>query len=137
MSNGPLPTTLTFLTSLSQFEPGSKVRFLGSVTRYHIGTGTLWLQHAYSASPPPATADVTALVDVKILLEGLKGEDTIIGAWVNVMGYVEEVIMEGEGNGQTSRVKVQAIMLWSAGGLKIGEYEKAVEGRLRNQTKGC
>jgi len=34
------------------------------------------------------------------------------------------------------RVRVQAVMLWSAGGLKIGEYEKAVEGRMSNERRG-
>lgn len=87
-----------------------------------------------------------------MVLETLKREDTLVGAWVNVMGYVEEVLKEGK-RGQRQeqgeaglavkrgvtagearralRVKVQAIMLWSAGGMKIGEYERTLEERLK------
>lgn len=87
-----------------------------------------------------------------MVLENLKREDTEVGAWINVMGYVERVWREGkreqgQGQGKTVlakdkrkweleepkavRVKVQAIMLWSAGGVKIGEYEKVLEERLK------
>jgi len=151
MSNGPLPSTLTLLTSLRSHETGTKVRFLGCVTHYHLPTGTLSLQHAYAPSPPPATSTV-ALVDVNLLLEGMKREDTVVGAWVNVVGYVGGVLGEGKAkrnrrakgaegergeNGEgVVRVRVQAVMLWSAGGLKIGEYEKAVEGRMSNERRG-
>lgn len=87
-----------------------------------------------------------------MILESLKREDTQVGAWVNVMGYVERVMKEGKrGQGRAQgntalakdergweleepkavRVKVQAIMLWSAGGVKIGEYERILEERLK------
>ena len=95
-----------------------------------------------------------ALVDVNLILETLEREDTQVGAWVNVMGYMEGVLKEEEeereqreGQGKTRlamerrttagkgrsavRVHVQAIMLWSAGGLKIGEYERILEERLK------
>ena len=91
-------------------------------------------------------------MDVNLLLEGMKREDTVVGAWVNVVGYVGEVLGEGKAkrnrrakdvegergkNGEgVVRVRVQAVMLWSAGGLKIGEYEKAVEGRMSNERRG-
>lgn len=135
MSNGPLPTTLTLLSSLSQFETGCKVRFLGCVTAYDLPTGTLSLQHAYPTPSSASALSTIALVDVNLLLEGLKREDTTIGAWLNVVGYVEGVLGEvsgqkGKGKGEICQVKVQAVMLWSAGAFKIGEYEKAVEGRL-------
>lgn len=93
-----------------------------------------------------------ALVDVNVVLEGLKREDTQVGAWLNVVAYVEEVLKErdkrGQGQGQENmdvatkkgervgqgprmvRVRVQAIMLWNAGGLKIGGYERTLEERL-------
>ena len=87
-----------------------------------------------------------------MVLETLKREDTLVGAWVNVLGYVEEVLKAGkreqrQGQGEAGtgvkrgvtsgearralRVKVQAIMLWSAGGVKIGEYERTLEERLK------
>lgn len=53
---------------------------------------------------------------------------------MNVMGYVEAKTT-GSRHGKGGRndmctelvgVKVQAIMLWSAGSLKLGEYEQAL-----------
>ena len=138
MSNGPLPTTLIFLTHLLTHPSGTKIRFLGCVTHYTLRTAILELQHAYP--PPPSHKSVLALVDVNLLLETLKREDTQVGAWVNVVGYVEGVLEEGktkkkdveEGRDEgPTYVRVQAIMLWSAGGVKIGEYERALEGRLK------
>ena len=87
-----------------------------------------------------------------MVLEGLKREDTQVGAWINVIGYVEEMVREGKrGQGQVQekmgpatrngervregprvvRVRVQAIVLWNAGGVKIGEYERTLENRLK------
>lgn len=87
-----------------------------------------------------------------MILEGLEREDTQVGAWVNVLGYVEGVLEEGkrergQGKGKTGlakrkgdriregprvgRVRVRAVMLWSAGGVKIGEYERTLEERLK------
>ena len=92
------------------------------------------LQHAY---PPPPHICPAALVDVNILLSTLKSTDTQIGEWVNVMGYLEEKDRgsknkKGRGRrerGDVSAVRVQAVMLWSAGSVKLGEYEKAALGR--------
>ena len=109
------------------------------------------LQHAY---PPPPHTPTVALVDVNVVLESLKREDMQVGAWVNVMGYAGEVLREGkrgrgQGNGQRKtllakkkedgvpegpravRVRVQAIMLWSAGAIKVGEYEGTLEERSK------
>lgn len=139
MSNGPLPTTITFLAHLPTQPQGTKVRFLGCVMKYDLSTGVLELQHAY---PPAYDITVIAVVDVNLLLENLKREDIVVGAWVNIVGYVEEIIKKREkakdldgnmGQGGISRVdlvKVQAIMLWSAGDIKIGEYERALTERL-------
>ena len=155
MNNGPLPTRLIFLSDLPTQAHGNKVRFLGCVTRYTLSTGVLELQHAY---PPPPTTPTVALVDVNVILEGLKREDTQVGAWINIVGYVQEVLSEGRGGqvhgqGKTTlairkgekvregsrvvRVRVQAIMLWNAEGVKIGEYERTLEERLKleNETR--
>ena len=149
MNNGPLPTRLVFLSDLPTQARGTKIRFLGCVTRYMVSTGIMELQHAY---PPPPHTPTVALVDVNVVLESLKREDMQLGAWVNVMGYVGEVLREGkrgQENGQRKtvlakkkedgvpggpravRVRVQAIMLWSAGAVKIGEYEGSLEERLK------
>ena len=83
---------------------------------------------------------VTACVDVNLVLENLKREDMQVGAWLNVVGYVEGVgktesqgrSKDGVMNGgqEVMRVKVKAVMLWSAGALDLGKYERALEGRL-------
>ena len=136
MSSAPLPTRLVFLNDLSTLAPGEKVRFLGCVTEYNISTGTLTLQHAYPSSS--GNGCFTANVDVNLLLSTLKSTDTQVGEWVNVMGYVQAPQEKGksrDGNGLRGgnvggkSVKVQAVMLWSAGAIKLVEYEKAVEMR--------
>lgn len=83
-----------------------------------------------------------AAVDVNLLLETLKCTDTQAGEWVNVMGYVQGPELEkggkkskgvgrqgGKEADEGTVVKLQAVMLWSAGGLKVWEYEKSLERR--------
>ncbi|KAL8693580.1 MAG: hypothetical protein Q9218_001622 [Villophora microphyllina] len=115
MSNGPLPTRLVSLNELPALDHGEK--------------------HAYPSGQPTVT---TAAVDVNLLLSTLKHTDTQVGEWLNVIGYVQAE----DGTGKRDRrdmggqvgfrgnvAKVQAVMLWSAGGVRIGEYEKALEMR--------
>lgn len=67
---------------------------------------------------------VVALVDIKLVRESMKATDTMRGRWLNIVGYIEREQKEREkGKG---RVKVQALMLWSAEGVRVGEYESAV-----------
>ncbi|KAL8780761.1 MAG: hypothetical protein Q9203_000640 [Teloschistes exilis] len=126
MSNGPLPTRLVLLSDLPSLEQGEKV-----------SAGTLHLQHAY---PPGQDTLITAVVDVNLLLSTLQRTDTQVGEWQNVVGYVQaheddEKWDRTDASRKVGRagtvVKVQAVMLWSAGSLKIGEYEKALELRKR------
>ena len=113
------------------------------MTAYDSRTGVLELQHAY---PPSASIAVLALVDVNLLLENIKRENLEIGAWVNVLGYVGEVVWGGkrmlsrskgykeeriDGERTIVRIQVQAVMMWGAGGVKLEEYEAAVEERLK------
>lgn len=145
-SSGPLPTILTFLSHLPSFAVGCKVRFLGCVTCYRISTGVLELQHTSHAC---ADTTVSALVDVKLLLDHIKREDLVIGAWVNIVGYVQGVARqnigaENRGNGraqdagtviakrkQVVDIGVQAVMLWTANSVRLADYEKAVSNRLK------
>ena len=78
-------------------------------------------------------------MDIELLLETLKREDVQIGEWVNVIGYVQQGV-EGEGKTaaagkDSTQVRVQAVMLWSAGRINLREYEKALAGRLRTDPK--
>ncbi len=64
----------------------------------------------------------------------MKSTDTQVGEWVNVMGYIEDDNRgsrrekgRGRAEGENAgAVRVQGIMLWSAGSVDLGQYEKAV-----------
>ena len=100
---------------------------VNSVSRYNTKSGQLTLQHNY-----PAGTSATVLVDVNLLLETLTSTDTQIGEWVNVMGYVTAAEQKGQGQAIQAYVScIQAILLWSAGAIKIDNYEKF----LTEQTK--
>ncbi|KAL8729182.1 MAG: hypothetical protein Q9166_004921 [cf. Caloplaca sp. 2 TL-2023] len=144
MSYGPPPTRLVLLSDLPSCTAGEKVRFLGCVSDYTPLTGTLNLQHAY---PPSLASHTRAAVDVNLLLETLNSTDIEVGEWVNVMGYVQEVEEEKgmkdimrfggvRGVGLGKFVKVQALVLWSAVGVKLWEYERAVEMRKNMEVLG-
>jgi hypothetical protein len=80
----------------------------------------------------PEGTQIAALVDVKLLLENLKHEQTQTGEWVNVIGYIsptEQMAKRHQflGSSATQQVHVQALLLWSAGPLKLGRYEHALE----------
>lgn len=67
---------------------------------------------------------VVALVDINLVRERTKATDTMRGGWLNVVGYIEREQKERE-NGKVT-VRVQALMLWSAEGVAVGEYESAM-----------
>jgi hypothetical protein len=83
------------------------------------------------------------LVDVNLLLSTMKSTDTRVGEWVNVTGYVEEENRglrrkEGRGRGDRGNVgalRVQAVMLWSAGSVNLGQYETAVSRRMSTESE--
>lgn len=94
-----------------------------SVTSYATVSGQLTLQHQF-----PKSSEVQALVDVRLLLEKLTAEHTAVGAWVNVIGYINSppsasLNKSTKRKRDLSAVHVQALMLWSAGSLDIGRYE--------------
>lgn len=152
MNHGPIPSQLAFISDLPSLRPGTKVRFLGCVTDYALSTGILTLQHAYPSPPHPCA---TVRVDARILLENMKSNDTRIGEWVNVMGYIErgarigsaaqdagsgpraatsaeiEHAIVGNPDVRAREMRVQAVMLWSAGAIRLGEYESNLEERKR------
>lgn len=68
-------------------------------------------------------------MDIGLLVETMKTTDTQIGEWVNVVGYVgDKVYAQGQAG-----VKVQALMLWSAEGIDLSVYERAVQGRMESE----
>ncbi|KAL8371614.1 hypothetical protein RB595_001423 [Gaeumannomyces hyphopodioides] len=132
MSNGPIPSTLVLLPTLHKEAAGAKVRFLGCVESYATGDATLTLEHDNATACGPR---VRALVDVNLLLQSLKAEQTRAGEWVNVIGYIapeaDQPRLPGPlpGEHHRVRVRVQAVVLWSAGPLNIQEYTTTVAAR--------
>ncbi|KAI1140249.1 CST complex subunit Ten1 [Hypoxylon sp. FL0543] len=123
MSNGPLPSVRCLLSTLPMKHVGDKVRFLGCVTRYSTRSATLILQHEY-----PHGNKTKANVDVALLLENLKAEQTDVAQWVHVIGYItsiEQTTLKSMGP-HTASVGVQALVLWIAEDLDIQSYEKAL-----------
>ena len=86
---------------------------------YLVKTATLRLKHTY----PPSAKSVLANVDLVHVLERIHGRDMDVGAWVNVIGYVERRKEKG--------VFVQAIAVWNAGDIDLQAYQRAVEQRKK------
>lgn len=59
-------------------------------------------------------------MDVNLLVSTLRYTDTQIGEWINVLGYVQSKSRDSPAPLSTN---VQAVMLWSAGFIKLDEYE--------------
>lgn len=86
-----------------------------------ISAASLTLEHNY-----PAGNNCHAVVDVGLLLETLKSTDVGVGEWVNVMGYITEprAMAEKTPRSRKDEVVIQAIVLWSAGSVRLDDYEK-------------
>ncbi|KAK7941223.1 uncharacterized protein PG986_013610 [Apiospora aurea] len=120
MSYGPVPSRRCLLSHLPQHEVRDKVRFLGCVTSYSTASGTLILEHPY-----PQDSHVKVHLDVKLLLQSLDHEQTDIGQWVHVIGYIT-LVPRPSSKAPTvdcGRVHVQALVLWQAEELDLAAYE--------------
>lgn len=157
--SGPVPSRLAFLHDLQHMPVGDKVRFLGwfvsgsslsllysiltnymsiySVQKYSIATGTLTVTHHY---PNNLRYPAAAHVNIEHVLERIKGDVLAVGEWINITGYITGGVTSGLGKrGKHKKenersVSVQAVMLWSAGQIKVPEYEVALEERLRSDS---
>ncbi|KAK2057709.1 hypothetical protein LY76DRAFT_606045 [Colletotrichum caudatum] len=121
MSRGPLPSRLCLLSDLPMRSPGEKVRFMGCVTSYSTQSAVLTLEHSF-----PKGSHVSALVDVQLLLGTMKPNQTQIGEWVNVVGYVKPSPPGTRTRGtaqEPEKAAVQALILWSTGPLDLQRYE--------------
>jgi hypothetical protein len=95
-----------------------------SVTSYSTATATLTLDHDF-----PRDTNVSALVDMRLLLETLTTEQTRVGEWVNVVGYItsESIATKSKGARRwPKKVHIQALLLWSAGSMDLQRYEKCL-----------
>ena len=72
-------------------------------------------------------------MDVNLLLGTLHSTDTRVGEWVNVMGYITVPSSKQDRTceDKQANISVQAIVLWSAGSVKLDEYEKFLVDQLR------
>ncbi|KAK4203243.1 CST complex subunit Ten1 [Triangularia verruculosa] len=129
MSFGPLPSQLCLLSSLRQKDVGDKVRFLGCVTSYSTVSGILTLQYRGSEDDQLSFA----AVDVNLVLESLGAEQTRVGEWVNVIGYVTSTDSKELGD-KNPAVEVQATLLWSASPLNLQKYEASVKALDRGKS---
>lgn len=101
------------------------------MTSYSSQTATLVLEHNY-----PKGNHLKAFVDVEHLLGTLKSSETQVGEWVNVMGYItpeprDEHTMETQNTWKSAFI--QAIVLWSAGPIRLDKYESSLD----QQKIGC
>jgi hypothetical protein len=66
-----------------------------------------------------------ANVNVNNLLDVLNVETTQVGAWVNVIGYIRQDT-ELQPTSKPRASTVDAVLIWSAGAIKLEDYEAAV-----------
>ncbi|KAK3898579.1 CST complex subunit Ten1 [Staphylotrichum tortipilum] len=133
MSHGPRPSQLCLLSDLPRKQVGDKMRFLGCVESYSPMSGILTLEHRL----PDETHPALALVDVKLVLESMRSDQTRKGEWVNVIGYITEIPPLADDGGLSHggpRIHAQAVLLWSAGPVDIQRYELSV--KALDQTNG-
>lgn len=101
-----------------------------SIVDYDLGKGELLLEHAYPihAHPVPRIS-----VDINLVLESTHSSALQQGSWINVIGYTRVSRTRGRPKKQSlpgtriEGVSLQAILIWSAGSLRIGEYEATLE----------
>lgn len=74
---------------------------------------------------PPGNS-LKALVDVKLLVNTLKSHETLVGEWVNVMGYIEHE-KKPKALVNDANVRVQALVLWSSGPFNVEAYQKTLD----------
>ncbi|KAG9242440.1 CST complex subunit Ten1 [Calycina marina] len=124
IQNGPLPSRLILLADLPTLPAAQKVRFLGCVTSYSTKKASMTLEHNH-----PAGNKLRALVNIELLLNTLKSTQTSIGEWVNVIGYTKASATSGVSASARSGpvVEVEALVLWSAGPLKLDGYEQSLD----------
>ena len=73
-------------------------------------------------------------IDICLVLETIKAEILESGCWINVIGYVRRPDSSqrkskrqgSESATAANAVAVQAVLLWNAGAIKVGNYEEIV-----------
>lgn len=74
---------------------------------------------------------MVALVNLDLVLERLGPQQTRIGEWVNVIGYITSIHPSTANRKLPDRgepiVRVQALIIWLAGSLDVQRYETSVD----------
>ncbi|KAK4503752.1 hypothetical protein PRZ48_004667 [Zasmidium cellare] len=130
----PVPTRLVQFDQVQQQEQGTKIRFLGCVQTYQGESATLLLSGSHAIS-----SRATRLVHVNIeeLLPSVNHELLQVGAWLNIVGYTRKAepatsslaSKSGKHARRSNRLRttvVDAIMIWTAGAIKLDDYSSAV-----------
>jgi hypothetical protein len=95
-----------------------------SVTHYSTKTAVLTLEHNF-----PTGNTLKVLVDIKLLVSTVKTNETQIGEWVNVMGYIQSQPRQNTTE-FVRYVEIQAIVLWSSGPFNLERYEISLSERV-------
>ena len=86
------------------------------------------MEHNYPHGKAKEAACVS--VDINAVLESVTPEELRVGAWVNVLGYVRDAryrgVETGASRSSSRAVYVEAILVFSAGAVNLGEYERIV-----------
>jgi hypothetical protein len=108
-----------------------------------MSKGRLLLEHAYPANTRPVPR---AWTDVSLVLESTKSETFATGNWVHVVGYTLSAPRRSRRNAERlprpeqPHTSLQAILIWDAGPVKLGDYETVLgeeqlaEKHKRNQV---
>ncbi|KAI1270175.1 CST complex subunit Ten1 [Xylariaceae sp. FL1019] len=98
------------------------------VEAYSIKSGQLTLRHNC-----PKENNEVAKVDVKLLLSTIKAEQTDVGQWIHVIGYITatepnpKLAAQKVATCETgSAVSIQALLIWTARDLDIEKYERSM-----------
>nr|OQO17333.1 hypothetical protein B0A51_12594 [Rachicladosporium sp. CCFEE 5018] len=121
LESKPQASQLVLLSQIAGMSEGSKVRFLGCVASYNVPSATLLLEDHAAISKRSSV-----LVNVDGITSTLNAELTQIGALLNVVGYVDHSSVVNASEKESS-TNVNALMIWSAGAVKVDEYETAVK----------
>ncbi|KAK5454106.1 hypothetical protein LTS15_006106 [Exophiala xenobiotica] len=137
-TNGPVASKFVFLKDVATLPPNTKVRLLGCIVDHDTAKGQIILEHAYPKNAKPIPH---VLVDIDLVLESIEPSILSTGSWINVIGYTRST----QRGVRKSKAKLrqpedessflQAVLVWTAGALKITDYEITLEEQRSAQKK--
>lgn len=131
----PEPSHLVLFNQVHVQHPGTKIRVLACVHEYKIDTGTLVLKGEYEYA---VTASSSSIIFASIdnVLESIKSDLLQVGAWVNIVGYVKpptQITLPSKRRRESSKMlsvpTLEVLVIWSAGAIKLSDYQSAMRSR--------